>query len=70
MLIYIYPIDAQLQFNQGGIAAILAILNPMNNTINGIEQRVRTIEVIMENAGIVKRNQSLRDLGPVLAKRR
>lgn len=72
--------DGQLQFDQGGNAAILALLNAMNNTvdamnntvnvmnntvtINGLDRRLSRIEIVMENARIVKRNQHLRSLGP------
>jgi hypothetical protein len=69
--VFIYLKDGQLQFDQGGNAAILALLNAinntvnvMNNTINGLDQRLSRIEVVMENARIVKRNQHLRSLGP------
>jgi hypothetical protein len=69
--IHLYSTDGQLQFDQGGNAAILALLNAinntvnvMNNTINGLDRRLSRIEVVMENARIVKRNQNLRSLGP------
>jgi len=54
----------QFQFQQPGNAAILALLNDIHNTVNGLDQRFTKIEVIMENARIVKRNQHLRSLGP------
>ena len=61
----------QFQFDQGGNAAILALLNAinntvngLNNTVNGLDRRLSRIEVVMENARIVKRNQHLRSLGP------
>jgi len=68
---HFYLTDGQLQFAQGGTAAILMLLNAMNHTINGLDQRLNgldqrfnRIEVMMENARIVKRNQHLRSLGP------
>jgi len=54
---HFYLTDGQLQFAQGGTAAILMLLN-------GLDQRFNRIEVMMENARIVKRNQHLRSLGP------
>jgi hypothetical protein len=34
------------------------------NTINGLDRQLSRIEVVMETARIVKRNQHLRSLGP------
>lgn len=55
--------QGQLHFEQGGNAAILALLNAVNNTVNvmnntidGLDRRLSRIEVVMENARIVKRN--------------
>jgi hypothetical protein len=62
--VHVYPTDSQLQFHQGGNAEVLELLHAINNAVNGLDRRLSRIEVVMENARIVKRNQKLRSLAP------
>ena len=39
-------------------------IHNINNKVNALEEQVRRIEVVIENARIVRRNQNRRSLGP------